>query len=230
MAHGSRIVVGILAFGGIAAAQIAPADINATMQMFTQALGVKCEFCHSAERGSGKPEPKKEVARAMLAMTRDINAKVQAATGKAAGEAASVNCVTCHHGVNIPRQLSEIVSQTVKKKGADAAIAQYRDLRQRYGGTQAYDFSDNTLIGVATQIANARPSDAIALLNLNLEFNPRSAASYAELSYAYTRKLDDDSAITALEKALAIEPDNGIYQGQLEQLKRYQRARERRQQ
>lgn len=220
----------LVLLSGAATAQIPAADLNATMQMFTQALGVNCQFCHSAERGSGKPEPKKEIARAMLAMTRDINAKVQAATGKTAGEAASVSCVTCHHGVSIPRQLSEIVSQTVKEKGAEAAIAQYRDLRQRYSGTQAYDFSDATLIGVARQLANARPSDAIALLQLNLEFNPRSAASYAELSYAYTRKLDDDGAISALEKALAIEPDNGIYQGQLEQLKRYQRARERRQQ
>jgi tetratricopeptide (TPR) repeat protein len=200
------------------------------MQMFTQALGVSCGFCHSAERGSGQPEPKKDVARAMLAMTRDINAKVQTATGKSAKDAAAVNCVTCHHGVSIPRQLAEILSQTLREKGADAAIAQYRDLRQRYAGTQAYDFSENTLLGLATQLANGRPNDAIALLQLNLEFNPRSAPSYAELSYAYTRKLDDDSAAAALEKALAIDPENGIYQGQLEQIQRYRRAREKRNQ
>jgi tetratricopeptide (TPR) repeat protein len=229
MTHGFRAVL-LVTLSGIATAQIPPAELNATMQMFTQALGVNCGFCHSAERGSGQPEPKKEIARAMLAMTRDINAKVQAATGKPAADAATVSCVTCHHGVSIPRQLSEIMTRTLREKGSDAAIAQYRELRQRYAGTQSYDFSDATLVGVATQIANARPGDAIALLQLNLEFSPRSSATYAELSYAYTRKLDDDSAITAIEKALEIEPENGVYRGQLEQLKSYQRARQRRQQ
>lgn len=219
----------LLALSGIAAAQIPPAQLNATMQMFTQALGVNCEYCHSAARGSGQPEPKKDIARAMLAMTADINAKIQNATGKPVSETATVTCVTCHHGITIPRQLSDMVSQTLREKGADAAIAQYRDLRQRYAGTQAYDFSDKPLLAVATQLANSRPNDAIALLQLNVEFNPQSAASFAEMSYAYTRKIDDDSAIAALQKALAIDPNNGVYQGQLEQLKRYQRARERQQ-
>ena len=63
---------------------------------------------------------------------------------------------------------------------------------------------------------------------MNLEFNPRSAATYAAIAFAYTRKLDDDSAIVNLEKALEIEPENGIFRGQLEQLKGYQRARQRR--
>jgi tetratricopeptide (TPR) repeat protein len=208
----------------IAAAQGPPADLGAQMQSIAQALGVSCGYCHSAERGSGKPEPKKDIARAMMAMTRDINAKVQAASPNAG----AVQCVTCHRGVAIPRQLSEIVTQTMKEQGTDAAITQYRELRKQYYGRQAYDFGEGTLLTIAQQISNNKPSDAIALLQLNLEFNPRSAATYAAISFAYTRKLDDDDAIANLEKALEIEPENGIYQGQLEQLKRYQRARQRR--
>ncbi len=141
-----------------------------------------------------------------------------------------VQCVTCHRGVPVPLQLSEILTQTLKTKGAAAAIEQYRELRQHFYGHQAYDFGENTLLGVAQQITSSRPSDSIALLQLNLEFYPRSAVSYAEIGFAYTRKLDDDSAIANLEKALEIEPNNGIIRGQLEQLKSYQRARQRRQQ
>jgi|SRR5579863_811307 len=208
-----------------AAAQAPPADLSKSMQAIAQALGVGCDYCHVADRGSGKPEPKKDIARAMMAMTRDINDKVHAAAGTATTE---VQCVTCHRGVPIPRQLSEILSQTLKAQGAAAAIDQYRELRRQFYGRQAYDFGENTLIGVAQQITSSRPSDSIALLQLNLEFYPRSAGSYAEIGFAYTRKLDDDSAIVNLEKALEIEPANGVIRGQLEQLKSYQRARQRR--
>jgi len=207
----------------IALASVATAQ-PMNMQAIAQALGVNCDYCHVAERGSGQPEPKKDIARAMMAMTRDINVKIQAAgTG-----AVQVQCVTCHRGVPVPRQLSEILSETLKTQGATAAIEQYRELRKQFYGHQAYDFGENTLLALAQQITSSRPNDSIALLQLNLEFYPRSAGSYAEIGFAYTRKLDDDSAIANLEKALEIEPNNGIIRGQLEQLKSYQRARQRR--
>jgi tetratricopeptide (TPR) repeat protein len=208
----------------IAAAQTPPADLSVTMQTISQALGVSCGYCHVAERGSGQPEPKKDIARAMMAMTRDINAKIQSTVPAAA----QVQCVTCHRGVAIPRQLSDIIAQAIKERGTDAAIEQYRELRKQYYGRQAYDFGEGTLLGIAQQMSSSKPDDAIALLRLNLEFNPQSAGTYAAIAFAYTRKLDDDSAIANLEKALAIEPDNGIIRGQLEQLKTFQRARERR--
>ena len=205
------------------------------MQTIAQALGVGCEYCHVAERGSNTPVPKKDIARAMMAMTRDIDAQIQKAMNQAAiptvgAGIEEVQCVTCHRGVPIPRQLSEILVQTLKTQGAPAAIEQYRELRKQFYGRQAYDFGENTLLGIAQQITASRPSDSIALLQLNLEFYPRSAGSYAEIGFAYTRKLDDDSAIANLEKALEIEPNNGVIRGQLEQLKSYQRARQRRQQ
>lgn len=201
------------------------------MQAIAQALGVGCEYCHASETGA--PEPKKDIARAMIAMTRDINTQMQTARGQsgssAAAAAVEVQCVTCHHGVPIPRPLSDILTQTLKEQGAAAAIDQYRELRKQFYGRDAYDFGENTLVALARSITQSRPSDSIALLQLNLEFYPRSAASYAEIGFAYTRKLDDASAIENLEKALAIEPDNGIFRGQLEQLKAYQRARQRQQ-
>ena len=194
------------------------------MQSYTQALGVTCEFCH-APPNSGLPEPKKDIARTMIAMTRDLNVQVQLATGKAPIEATRVECATCHRGVTIPKRLGQIIAETLQYKGAEAAVAQYRDLRTRYYGRGSYDFGEDELVSVARPIASIRPDDAIALLQLNIEFNPRSARSYALIGFAYTRKFDDESAISNVQKAVDLEPENGEFQGQLAQLKMFQRKR-----
>jgi tetratricopeptide (TPR) repeat protein len=210
---------------GFTTAQVPPANLQATRQEIAQSLGVTCGYCHTAERGSGKPEPKKDIARQMMAMTRELNSRVQTATGKTAAEATQVTCITCHRGVPIPKQLSDIVMQTIKEKGVAAAAEQYRDLRKQFYGRQSYDFGEDVLLGIAQTLSNGRPDDAIALLKLNLEFNPRSARSYAVMAFAYTRKLDDATAITYLEKSIEIDPNDGVVQGQLAQLKSYQRKR-----
>lgn len=208
----------------LAHAQPAP-DLMATMQTISQALGVSCEYCHTAARGSGLPEPKKEIARSMMAMTRDLNLKIQSATGRTGNEAVAVQCVTCHRGVAIPRQLHDIVTSTIREKGVAAAVTQYRELRKQYYGRQSYDFGEGTLLTIAQQLTAVKPDDAIALLELNVEFYPQSAPSYAALGYAYTRKFDDATAMKYLEKALEIDPENGVIRGQLEQLKSYQRRK-----
>ena len=207
------------------AAQAPPQNIMPLMQEIVQALGVQCEYCHSAARGSELPEPKKDIARQMIAMTRDLNTRIQTATNKPAAEAVQVRCVTCHRGVPIPKQLSEIVLQTLREKGVTAAVAQYRDLHEHFYGRAAYDFGEDTLIGVAQPLASGKPDDAIALLKLNLEFYPQSAKTYAAIGFAYTRKLDDPTAITFYEKSVELDPSNGVTRGQLEQLKMYQRKR-----
>ena len=218
-----RILLPLAAAASFAAAQaLPPADLGATMQMIAQSLGVSCNYCHSAERGSNQPEPRKDIARQMMAMTREMNARVQQATGNAA---AKVECVTCHRGVPIPRQISDILSGTLRDQGAGAAVAQYRELRERFYGRQAYDFSEDTLVALAQRITTSRPDDAIALLQLNLEFNPGSARTYSAIAFAYTRKYDDETAISFYQKALAIEPNNGVIQGQLQSLQNFRRRK-----
>jgi len=205
------------------------------MQEIAQALGVECGYCHArmgqqtngpaaVESVTNAPS-KQDIARAMMAMTRDINSKVQAATGKQANETTRVTCNTCHHGVTVPGQLSDIITKTALQKSPDAAVAQYRELRTHYYGRAAYDFSEETLLTASQQIVRVKPKDSIPILELNLEFYPRSVRSYIQIAYAYTRSIDDDRAVAALEKALEIEPDNGVVKGQLEQLKSYHRRK-----
>ncbi len=216
----------LLSFGASAALLAQPTqDLGARMQSIALALGVSCNHCHTAERGSGAPEPKKDIARAMIAMTRDINQKLEATLGPAAASAARVDCITCHRGVAVPRQLADLLTQTIREKGVDAAVDQFKELRKQYYGRAAYDFGDQTIVNLAQSLASRNPDGALALLNAQLEFEPRSARTLAAISYVYTRKFDDATAITYLEKALEIEPQNGVLQGQLEQLKSYQRRK-----
>jgi Flp pilus assembly protein TadD len=204
---------------------LAPAQ-TMNMQEVSQALGVRCDYCHSAPRGSGLKEPKKDIARAMMAMTADLNAKVQEATGKPAEVTTRVECATCHRGVAIPQPLSAIVLRTVAEKGGAAAVEQYRDLRKQYYGRTAYDFSEDALLQTIQRVVQGKPDDAIALLRMNLEFNPQSAKTYALLGFAYTRKVDDASAITNLQKSLELDPTNAMVRGQLEQLQEYRRRQQ----
>jgi len=195
------------------------------MQGYTTALGVTCEFCHVAPARSDVPQPKKDIARQMIAMTRDLNARVQLATGKTPFDATKVECATCHRGVTIPKPLGQVIVQTLQDQGPDAAEEQYRDLRTRYYGRSSYDFGEDELLTAARSIVSVRPDDAITLLQLNVEFHPKSARSYALLGFAYTRKFDDELALEHLEKAVELDPANGEFQGQLMQLRSLRRRK-----
>jgi tetratricopeptide (TPR) repeat protein len=215
-----------LLIGGAAAAHAQAPTQTMDMQAIDQALGVRCDYCHSAPRGSGQTEPKKTIALAMMAMTRDLNAKIQDAAGKPPNEIARVECVTCHRGVAIPQPLSAIILRTVVEKGGVAAADQYRDLRRQYYGRATYDFSEDALLEMVQRVVQGKPDDAIALLRMNLELNPQSAKTYELLGFAYTRKLDDESAMVNLKKSLELDPTNAMVRGRLEQLEEYRRRRQ----
>jgi hypothetical protein len=50
----------------------------------------------------GDTKPTKNMARAMMRMVTDMNAKVPEAVGKPADQAARVTCAMCHRGTTTP--------------------------------------------------------------------------------------------------------------------------------
>ena len=95
--------------------QVLPKDIPvpelmSTMRGFTAALGVECQFCHATDPATHKPNfasddnPDKAIARTMIAMTRDINAKYmsQVKDPDATPADKTVTCGTCHRGNSMP--------------------------------------------------------------------------------------------------------------------------------
>jgi hypothetical protein len=203
--------------------QVLPKDtpreqLLATMQAFTQALGVNCNYCHVQDRAADDLRTK-QAARQMMVLARDINQKLPQAVNKPADQATRVSCTTCHRGVPIPKALSDILLDTEKDKGVDAAVAQYWDLRKQFYGRAAYDFGDATLVTVAQRLTNDKPDAALKVLEINTQFFPGSSRTFQAMSAAHLKKNDKAEAIKDLEKAAALDPQNAGLKRQLDQLK-----------
>ena len=96
-----------------------------------------------------------------------------------------------------PKQIGEILSKTSAEKGFPAAAAQYDELKTKYYGAQAYDFTDHGLIATATPLSMSRTDEAIQFLNLGLQKFPQSAPTYVALAQAQEAKKDNSGAIAA---------------------------------
>jgi Photosynthetic reaction centre cytochrome C subunit len=89
---------------------IAPKDLQRIMvDEFEDGLGVGCNFCHAQEKGSlhldyaSDAKPEKEIARAMMRMTMDINKKYFAVEQPLIGDSLmTISCSNCHHGTAHP--------------------------------------------------------------------------------------------------------------------------------
>jgi hypothetical protein len=212
--------------------QIFPKDtprqqVVTTMQAFTQALGVQCNYCHVMEGRGGRNDmasdekATKKAARGMMMLAREVNTKLPEAVGKSADATTRVGCVTCHRGVPIPKQIADIVTEAAANGGATAGLARFKEMRTQFYGGQSYDFSEGSLIVIA-QRANAasKSDDALAYLNANLEYFPKSARTYATIGQVKNGKGDKPGAIAALEKSVELDPNNAQAKAQLEALKK----------
>lgn len=201
------------------------AQVVNVMQNFTAALGVGCNHCHVMNQGSppdfaSDDKKEKDMARAMMHIATDLNARLPKDLGMPAAETTRIGCITCHRGVPQPKQLSEILAKTSAEKGFAAAAAQYSDLKQKYYGAQAYDFSESGLIATAQPLVQNRTDEALQFLQLNLQTFPQSARTYVVMAQAQQAKKDTAGAIASLEKALKIDPQNAQARRTLDQLKK----------
>jgi len=74
---------------------VQPTEIRPIMRSFRVALGVDCEFCHVKGDFASDENPKKDIARKMIVLAQDVNAKFP--DGKE-----HVTCYTCHRGAHEP--------------------------------------------------------------------------------------------------------------------------------
>ena len=241
----SAFALGVLLLtGSLAAAQTPPAQPPMTnllvipketprpqvvqmMQSIAAALGVQCNYCHVMVGRGGRTDmasdekKTKKAARGMMMLTRDINANVPMVVGKPATDISAVGCATCHRGVPIPRLLTELVADAAAGGGPAAGIAKYKELREKFYGGQSYDFSENGLLQVAARsVAANKPDEALAYLQANLEYFPKSSRTYQQMSQVHSAKGDKAAAIKDLEQAIALDPNNAQAKTQLENLKK----------
>ena len=82
-------------------------ELDKTMKSFNMALGVKCNHCHAPKANGEKgldfasdQNPKKNVAREMIKMTKKINKKYF--NHEHDGMVMNISCNTCHNGKTEP--------------------------------------------------------------------------------------------------------------------------------
>jgi tetratricopeptide (TPR) repeat protein len=103
------------------------------------------------------------------------------------------------------QSISETLSRTIESKGVEAAVKQYRNLKQREPNT--YDFSENELNTLGYSLLKAKKVDeAIEILRLNTEMFSGSGGAFDSLGEAYMIKGDRERAIANYKRSLELDP------------------------
>ena len=202
---------------------IPKAELEATMRGFAFALGVRCNHCHveKADRKldfAADDRDEKKTARVMLRMVAAINHDYVGTIGKASP--IRVECVTCHRGLTQPRTLNAILAEAAAKDGIEAAIAQYRDLREKYYGTGQYDFGETPLNQLTESFLHAdKNKEAVAIMELNFAANhPRSVWAYHMLAMAHEANGEIEKALADYRQVVLLHPDDAWAKRQIEAL------------
>ena len=200
-----------------------PTQVWGNMRNITSALGVECAFCHVWAPGvpreqvdfASDEKRNKRVAREMMRMVQDVNRRMDSVPDKPT-PAVTVACLTCHRGVNRPVPLATIIAEVATASGADSATRAYRSLRERYYGRDAYDFGEISLNSAAFRTARAgKTDDALALLRLNEQLYPNTAALSIIRGNVYLMRADTSSAAASFREAVRREPSNDEARGRL---------------
>lgn len=205
---------------------ISPGRLRDTMRNFSQSTGLRCNGCHVGEGDDfstfdfpADDKDTKKVARKMLTIQRDLNARLAEELGTQDADLVKVTCMTCHRGVQKPRMLQAVLEETYSEQGLAATKTRYRELRDQYYGSHSYDFGEASLIDVAMMLArqNQIPA-ALELLDLNLEFHPDSMQSLARQGQMLGMAGEAEAARAKFNQALEISPGNPWIQQLLDNL------------
>jgi FKBP-type peptidyl-prolyl cis-trans isomerase len=104
-----------------------------------------------------------------------------------------------------PTTLSEILSRTLKEKGIEAAVAQFREMKSKGAADFYASESDMNAWGYRL-LADKRTKEAVEVFKLNVEAYPQSANVYDSLAEAYLALGEKQSAIDNYRKALELDP------------------------
>jgi tetratricopeptide (TPR) repeat protein len=122
--------------------------------------------------------------------------------------AAAITNILYDRPYDIPKKpLAEVLIRTITETGVDAAIQQYRDLKEN--SPDEYDFAEGVLNRIGYQlIGMGRIQDAIAIFQLNVEVFPDGYNTYDSLAEAYMLNGERTKAIQNYAKSLELNPEN----------------------
>lgn len=209
--------------------QVLPKDISkkelvTIMKSFTSALGKRCAFCH-VEKGSddfnfpSDDKTEKKTARAMILMTRAVNDQYLKNMPLEDEPRITVTCATCHHSQPKPEAIEDVLRTELDSKGIDSAIQKYRELRTKFYGGYAFDFTERPLNRLVTELSekNKLP-ESLALLKLNAEFNQPSAWSELLMGDVYLKSGMKEDALQHYKKSSELDPEDFFAKKKIEEL------------
>lgn len=198
------------------------------MRNFAGDLGVRCQFCHVGEEGmplerfdfTDDEKRTKRVARQMMRMVEEINRRVDTLPERTV-PAVQVTCRTCHHGISRPAPLSTLMVEMAQAAGADSALRAYRALRDRYYGSDSYDFREATLNIAAFRLGRAnRMADAMVILDFNEQQFPNSSGLAVFRGNIQLMRGDTAAAEAAFREAIRRDTTNAEARGRLRDIGR----------
>jgi uncharacterized membrane protein len=105
------------------------------------------------------------------------------------------------------KSIAETLSATVATNGIDAAVKQYHDLKA--AGPSSYNFDEDELNNLGYELIRAKKfTEAIRILQLNVEWYPKSGNVYDSLGEAYMDDGNKPLAIANYQKSLDLNPKN----------------------
>ena len=165
-------------------------------------------------------DPDKRKARFMLRMTDNLNGYVLPLVPERDQPNVRLECKTCHRGQARPVLLTQELEFVIDEHGVDSAAARYRELRQDYGMSGAFDFGEWEMNTLGERLnANGRFRDAIGIYELNAEYHPQSASITFSLGNLYVEVADTAAAIRYFERTLELQPRFRRAKDRLDQLR-----------
>jgi len=102
-------------------------------------------------------------------------------------------------------KLTDVIAQTIRTQGVDAAVAQYRSLREQ-GFPGLYEKESQTNSLGYQFLHGGQPDVAVAVLQMNVDAHPNSANAYDSLGEAYAGAGNKALAVENYRKALTLDP------------------------
>jgi len=120
----------------------------------------------------------------------------------------SITKIIYNQPYELPKiSIVSVLENTIKEKGIEAGIAQYRDLKAKQAAT--YDFSESELNQLGYRLLRSgKPKEAIEIFKLNVEAYPKGFNAYDSLAEAYSTINERELAIQNYKKSLELNPNN----------------------
>jgi hypothetical protein len=191
-------------------------ELTQRMREFSLGLNVRCQYCHIGGDGvsfdgvnfASDEKTTKVKARAMLRLVDQLNHSILPQLPSRAEPRVDVTCATCHRGLALPKSLQTTLLEVIDKDGIPAAVARYRKLREDTLVAGKYSFEEWEMNELARRLWEAKKSEAaIAMLELNGEFNPKSSAIDFQLGELHRERGEREQAIRSYRSALTKQPD-----------------------